>query len=179
MSPDPRIVFGTDGWRGVIADTFTFANVRRVAQAVAGYIASRTASPKGVVIGFDNRFQGASFAREVAEVMLGNGIPVCLCAEPMPTPAISFATRHHGLDGGVMITASHNPAEYNGLKFKTPQGASADPTVTGVFEATLEGSLEMPWMKRGRNGPTMLPAIWSAATTARRAQRTFELPTKT
>ena len=138
MSPDPRIVFGTDGWRGVIADTFTFANVRRVAQAVAGYIASRTASPKGVVIGFDNRFQGASFAREVAEVMLGNGIPVCLCAEPMPTPAISFATRHHGLDGGVMITASHNPAEYNGLKFKTPQGASADPTVTGVFEATLD-----------------------------------------
>jgi len=133
----PAISFGTDGWRGIIAESFTFDTVRLVSQAIADYVRSRHAAPRGIVIGFDNRFQGETFSRLVAEVMVGNGIPVCLAPEPLPTPAISFAVHHHDMVGGVMITASHNPAEYNGLKFKTPDGASADQTVTSVFEKNL------------------------------------------
>ncbi len=137
MSSAPALTFGTDGWRGVIADTFTFDNVRLVAQAIAEYVRSQSRAPRGIVIGYDNRFQGEHFARLVAEVMLGNRIPVALATEPLPTPAISFAAFHHKLDGGVMITASHNPPEYSGIKFKTPQGASADPAITRLFEANI------------------------------------------
>ncbi|MCX7002975.1 MAG: phosphoglucomutase/phosphomannomutase family protein [bacterium] len=137
MSTTPAITFGTDGWRGVIADTFTFDNVRLVAQAIADYVRAQAPVPHGIVIGYDNRFQGEHFARLVAEVMLGNRIPVALATEPLPTPAISFAAFHHQLDGGIMITASHNPPEYSGIKFKTTQGASADPAVTRMFETNI------------------------------------------
>jgi len=130
----PVIKFGTDGWRAVIADGFTFENVRIVSQAIADYVLRRGAQPQGMVIGYDNRFQGETFASIVAEVIVANGIPVCLAGEPLPTPVISFAARHYGLDGGIMITASHNPAEYSGIKFKTPDGASADPSITSQFE---------------------------------------------
>ena len=131
------IKFGTDGWRGVIADAFTFDNVKIVSQAIADYINATTNSPKGIVIGFDNRFQGETFAKLVAEVMVANKIPVSLAKKPLPTQAVSFAAKHYALDGGVMITASHNPPEYNGIKFKTPEGASADPEITSIFEANV------------------------------------------
>jgi phosphomannomutase len=151
----PTIVFGTDGWRGVIADTFTFANVRLVAQAIADYVRGQNATPRGVVIGHDNRFQGEHFARIVAEVMLGNGIPVALATEPQPTPVISFAAYYHKLDGGIMITASHNPPEYSGIKFKTPQGASADPAITREFEQRI-GTTPVTAVPRAKAAPALL-----------------------
>ncbi len=134
MNPKSIIKFGTDGWRGVIADAFTFDNVKIVSQAIADYINANTKSTKGIVIGYDNRFQGETFARIVAEVMISNKIPVSLAKKPLPTQAVSFAAKHYALDGGIMITASHNPPEYNGVKFKTPEGASADPEITAIFE---------------------------------------------
>lgn len=136
---DPRdiIRFGTDGWRGIIADTFTFENVRIVTQAVADMLLDNGTARDGVVIGYDNRFHGETFARCVAEVLLGNNIPVRIGDTPVPTPVISFATRQYGLAGGIMITASHNPAEYSGLKFKTPYGASASPDITAAIEARV------------------------------------------
>ncbi|MCX7848512.1 MAG: phosphoglucomutase/phosphomannomutase family protein [bacterium] len=136
MNPSP-IKFGTDGWRGIIADTFTFDNVRLVTQAVADWLLAQPHPPRGILIGYDHRFQSPSFARVAAEVLLANHIPVCLAPEPLPTPAISFAVRHHNLNGGIMITASHNPPEWNGFKFKTPDGASADPEITTQFEARI------------------------------------------
>ncbi len=136
---DPRsfIKFGTDGWRGVIADTFTFENVRIVVQAIADYILQKNPHPEGIVIGYDNRFQGEHFARIAAEVLTGNGIPVFPSHTSFPTPLISFATKQYGLDGGIMITASHNPPEYSGVKFKMPAGCSADPETTKAFETLL------------------------------------------
>jgi len=133
-NPKDIIKFGTDGWRGVIADTFTFENVGIVCQAIADVIKSKNPEPKGVAIAYDNRFQGEEFAKIAAEVMLGNGIPICLSDISLPSQAVSFAAKHNNLDGGIMITASHNPPEYNGVKFKTPEGASADPGTTALFE---------------------------------------------
>jgi len=137
MSPPSTIKFGTDGWRGIIADTFTFHNLRVVSQAVADYLLARSPVPRGIVIGYDHRFQSNTFARLAADVLIANGIPVALASQPLPTPVISFAARHHQLDGGIMITASHNPPEWNGFKFKTPDGASADPDITAQFEARI------------------------------------------
>ena len=139
MSTDPKTVikFGTDGWRGVIADTFTFANVRVVVQAIADYIKQKTGKPEGIVIGYDNRFQGEHFAQIVAEVLTGNGIPVFPSDRPFPTPLISFAVKQYGFDGGIMITASHNPPEYSGVKFKMPEACSADPETTRQFEELI------------------------------------------
>ena len=133
-NPKNIIKFGTDGWRGIIADTFTFENVGIVCQAIADVIIEKNPYPKGIAIAFDNRFQGDKFANIAAEVMLGNGIPVCLSDIPLPSQAVSFAAKHHNLDGGIMITASHNPPEYNGVKFKTTDGASADQKTTALFE---------------------------------------------
>lgn len=133
---DPKeiIKFGTDGWRGVIADTFTFENVRYVAQAVADMLIDQGTAKDGIVIGYDNRFHGAAFAECVAQVLLGNDIPVRIGDAPLPTPAISFAARQYGMAGGIMITASHNPPEYSGVKFKTPHGASAGRDITSAIE---------------------------------------------
>jgi len=140
MKSKPIIKFGTDGWRGVIADAFTFDNVKIVSQAIADYINANTNSPKGIAIGYDNRFQGETFANLVAEVMIANKIPVGIAGKPLPTPAASFAAKYYALDGGIMITASHNPPEYSGVKFKTPEGASADPEITAIFEANVGSS---------------------------------------
>ncbi len=152
MKQDAKAIikFGTDGWRGVIADTFTFENVGIVAQAIADVILAKTDAPKGIAIGYDNRFEGEQFSRVVGEVLVGNGVPVGLATTPLPTQAVSFAAKHYGLDGGVMITASHNPPEYSGVKFKTPEGSSADPETTAQFEARVgetpvrRASLEAP-----------------------------------
>jgi len=133
-NPKDIIKFGTDGWRGIIADTFTFENVAIVCQAIADVIIEKNPYPKGIAIAYDNRFQGDKFAKIAVEVMLANGIPICLSDIPLPSQAVSFAAKHHNLDGGIMITASHNPPEYNGVKFKTPEGASADKELTALFE---------------------------------------------
>jgi alpha-D-glucose phosphate-specific phosphoglucomutase len=132
------IRFGTDGWRGVIAREFTFANLRVVAQALAGYVRAAGDAGRGVVVGYDTRFLSDRFAATVAEVLAANGIPVYLTDQAAPTPAVSFAVKHLGAAGGVIITASHNPPEYNGFKFKGPYGGSALPEMVDRIEAHLE-----------------------------------------
>lgn len=118
-----ELTFGTDGWRAVIADDFTTSNLGRVAQAYAEHLASHGLD--NVLIGYDTRFMGRRFALLVAEVLAGNGIGASVSADYLPTPALSFAVKHYGADGGVMITASHNPAEYSGFKLKGSYGGGA------------------------------------------------------
>ena len=133
----PDIKFGTDGWRGVIADDFTFENVGAVAQATAEYIHEQGEASQGVVVGYDTRFQSAGFARHTAEVMAANDIPVHLTSSYIPTPVLSHAVRELGAAAGVMITASHNPARWNGFKIKLATGAPATEAVTGAIERAL------------------------------------------
>jgi alpha-D-glucose phosphate-specific phosphoglucomutase len=120
------IRFGTDGWRAVISEEFTFDNVRRVAQAIAHFLRETTGGRDPVaVVGFDTRFLSDRYAIEVARVLAGNGITVHLTNSDAPTPAVSFAVKRLRADGGVMITASHNPPRYNGVKLKAAYGGSA------------------------------------------------------
>ena len=129
-----RIKFGTDGWRGVIARDFTFDNLALVSQATMDYLKNNGLADKGVVIGYDRRFLSREFARRVAEIAAGNGIRVLLSDNYAPTPAISWAVRERGAGAGVMITASHNPPEYNGFKIKEAFGGSARPSTTRAIE---------------------------------------------
>jgi len=133
-----EIKFGTDGWRGVIAEDFTHANVRKVAHSIARYIVrAENAQQRGVLIGYDNRFGGAEFARVAAEIISSNGTPVGLAAEPCPSPAISLLVRQRKAAGGVMITASHNPYRWNGIKFKASYGSSPLPSIVAQIEKEL------------------------------------------
>ena len=132
MEKNP-IKFGTDGWRAVIADEFTFKNVRICTQAVANYLKGARLSDKGIVIGYDTRFASADFARASAEVLAGNDIKVYLSEGAVPTPVVSYAVANLEAGGGIVITASHNPAQWNGFKYKSPDGASApDDVVAGI-----------------------------------------------
>src|SRR5437773_8313534 len=110
------IKFGTDGWRAIIADTFTFENVRIAAQGTAEYFKTVEGCEPTVFVGFDVRFQSKAFARAAAEVMVANGFRVIMLDRPFPTPYVSFEVRRRKLVGGIMITASHNPAAFNGFK---------------------------------------------------------------
>ncbi|MCI0538128.1 MAG: phosphoglucomutase/phosphomannomutase family protein [Verrucomicrobiales bacterium] len=134
-----EIKFGTDGWRAVIAEGYTFANVECVAQATADYWNDHPApgTEKRVVVGYDRRFLSDQFACCAAEVFAGNGFEVILTHEPTPTPAISLAVLAHGAVGGVMITASHNPPAFNGFKLKAHFGGSADPAICQGVEGLL------------------------------------------
>jgi alpha-D-glucose phosphate-specific phosphoglucomutase len=127
------IQFGTDGWRGIIAKDFTFANVAMVTQAVACYLKSKGLENRPVVIGFDNRFLSNLFAERAAEVLAGNGIQVMLCDAPAPTPAVVSMIVTHGLAGAIMVTASHNPPEYNGMKFIPDYAGPATPEITDAI----------------------------------------------
>jgi alpha-D-glucose phosphate-specific phosphoglucomutase len=137
-----KIKFGTDGWRAVIAEDFTFANVDRVTQATADFWKQNPVegTEKRAVVGFDRRFISDRFARRVAEVLAGNGIAVTLADSPTPTPAVSFAIKAQKAAGGVMITASHNPPEFNGFKLKAWYGGSADPAICAATEELLDTS---------------------------------------
>jgi alpha-D-glucose phosphate-specific phosphoglucomutase len=134
-----QIKFGTDGWRGLIADDYTFANVRRVAGAIAGYVLKHEANARtiGVVIGYDTRFLSENVARIVAEVIAGAGIPVHLANDYVPTPTVSYNVKKLGSAGGIMITSSHNPWNWNGVKFKGNFGGSATPAIMQVIESEL------------------------------------------
>jgi alpha-D-glucose phosphate-specific phosphoglucomutase len=132
-----KIKFGTDGWRGVIGDDFTFANVRRVARAIAQYVYQEGEHRHGLIVGYDTRFLSAEFARCVGEVMVDAGIPVILADRPTPTPAISYAVVARQTAGAVIITASHNPYRWNGIKFKAPYGGSAAPAIIHRIEIHL------------------------------------------
>lgn len=137
-----KIKFGTDGWRAVIARDFTYENVRIVTQGIAGYIKANQLLKNGVVIGYDNRFMSEDFARECAQVLVGNGIKVFMPRKAMPTPVTAFAIRVTGAGGAVMITASHNPSEYNGLKFIPEYAGPALPDVTSYIENEVNRVLE-------------------------------------
>jgi len=128
------IKFGTDGWRAVIADDFTFANVRRVAGAIASYVLNHEDPSRGLIVGYDTRFGSPSFARAAAEVLAGAGIPIKLASDYAPTPAISYAVKNLGAAGGVVITSSHNPWNWNGVKFKAKFGGSATPAIMKIIE---------------------------------------------
>lgn len=132
-----RIKFGTDGWRGVIGDDFTFANVRRVAAAIAEYVKKESAPESGLIVGYDTRFLSPECARLSAEVVAAAGIPVALADQPTPTPAISYAVVARRTSGAIVVTASHNPYRWNGVKFKAPYGGSAAPDIIGRIEAHL------------------------------------------
>ncbi len=134
------VQFGTDGWRAVIADTFTFANVARVAQASADYWAANTVAgaERRVVIGYDRRFLSDKFAAITAEVFAGNGYEVVLAPQPTPTPSVSFAVKQLRAIGGVVITASHNPPHFNGFKLKSHYGGPAMPETCSAVEAYLD-----------------------------------------
>ncbi|MQA00384.1 MAG: phosphoglucomutase/phosphomannomutase family protein [Dehalococcoidia bacterium] len=140
MTPTaPEIKFGTDGWRAILADDYTFDNVRAVAQATAEYMRRHDLASQGVVIGYDTRFLSGTFAGAVAEVMAANDIPVALTSNFVPTPALSHAVRQREAGLGVMITASHNPARWNGYKVKPSYGGSAPAEVTGEIEHAVPG----------------------------------------
>jgi phosphoglucomutase len=145
MIPMASIKFGTSGWREIIARDFTFDNVRLATQGIADYLKSEVGSQKSeifgrkpvVILGHDTRFLAREFSLAAAEVLAANGIEPLLCDRDTPTPVIAYAIRHRKAIGGINMTASHNPAEYQGLKFSTSNGAPATPDVTKQIEANI------------------------------------------
>lgn len=135
--PD-QIKFGTDGWRGLIADDFTFENVRRVSAAIAAYVLKHEDPRRGVLVAYDTRFGSRRFAETVAETMASAGLWVRLANDYTPTPALSYNVKHLGAAGGVMVTSSHNPYNWNGIKYKAGFGGSATPGILKHIEAELE-----------------------------------------
>src|SRR5215470_3428074 len=135
------IKFGTDGWRGIIAEDFTFANAQIVAQAIARYVVRGEDACKGVLVGYDHRFASDRVATAVAETISSTGTPVWLADKPCPTPTISLLVRQRGAAGGIVVTASHNPYRWNGLKYKASYGSSALPSIVAQIEKELEGVL--------------------------------------
>src|ERR1700712_133910 len=141
--PESTVVkFGTDGWRGIIADDFTYANVRVAARAIAHYVIEHEDAAAGVCVGDDTRFGSRSFANVVAKGLAGAGIPVWLADKFTPTPELSFAVRGRKAAGGVMITSSHNPAEWNGVKYKASYGGSGSPSIISSIETYLDVPLK-------------------------------------
>lgn len=145
-----EIKFGTDGWRGIIADDFTYANVRKVAHAIARYVVRAQEPQNGVIVGYDTRFGSEDFARVAAETVAATGTPVWLANEACPTPATSLLVRQRGAAAGIQITASHNPYRWNGMKLKASYGSSASPAIVAQVEKQLEKIL--------REGVPALPA---------------------
>src|SRR5271170_6731432 len=133
-----EIKFGTDGWRGVIADDFTDENVRKVAHAIARYVVRAENPRAGVVVGYDTRFDSERFARVAAETVAATGTPVWLAAEACPTPAVSLLVRQRSAACGIQITASHNPYRWNGMKLKASYGSSASPAIVAQVEDELQ-----------------------------------------
>jgi phosphomannomutase len=132
------ISFGTDGWRAVIADTYTFENVERVARATAQWIRNNYPEKLSAVVGYDTRFLGSAFAERTALVLASHGIHVRLADSFVTTPAVSWAALEYGCAAGIVITASHNPPEYSGFKIKSEHGGPADPSMIAAVEAELE-----------------------------------------
>lgn len=131
------IKFGTDGWRGIIAEDFTFANARIVAHAIARYVVRAEDPRKGVLIGYDHRYASDAIAAAIADVISSTGTPVWLADKPCPTPTISLLVRQRQAAGGVVVTASHNPYSWNGIKYKASYGSSALPSIVSQIEDEL------------------------------------------
>ncbi len=135
-NPTP-IKFGTDGWRAVIADTYTYANVRRCAAGLGRYLLAQNRGAQGIVIGYDTRFGSRDFAEVSASTLAALGLPAYLCDRPAPTPTVSYAILNRQAAGGVIITASHNPGKYNGFKFRPEYAGSARPEIVKEIEARV------------------------------------------
>ena len=148
-SPRPAITFGTDGWRGVIAEDFTEENVRKVAHAIARYVVRAEKPGSGVLVGYDTRFASERFAHVAAQAVAATSTPVWLAREACPTPALSLLVRQRGAAAGIQITASHNPYRWNGVKLKASYGSSASPAIVAQVELELSQVL--------RDGVPMLP----------------------
>ena len=155
MNDRPNIQFGTDGWRAIIAEDFTFANVRACGEAVARNIIATGRADKGLIVGFDTRYGSPRFANAVAEVVNGYGIDTHIFDVAAPTPACSFAVVDHSAANGVMITASHNPPEWNGFKVKSSDGGSATPGEVAQIEEhlakVLDGKVNENLSEQARN----------------------------
>src|SRR3954451_2512966 len=132
-----QIKFGTSGWRAVMADEFTFENVRRAVIGISRHVSSLKPSGARVIVGRDPRFLGESFVALAANILAEHGIVPIVVTDPAPTPAIAYEIVRTKTDGGINFTASHNPAEYNGIKFSTPDGAPALPDVTKAIESAI------------------------------------------
>jgi phosphoglucomutase len=131
-----EIKFGTSGWRSIVAEDFTLANIRRAVTGIAKYVASQP-GPKTMLVGRDPRFLGEFFVAEASKVLEANGVTPLVIPEAAPTPAIAYAVRRLKTGGSINFTASHNPPEYNGIKYSTPDGAPALPEVTKQIEADI------------------------------------------
>jgi alpha-D-glucose phosphate-specific phosphoglucomutase len=132
------IKFGTDGWRGVIADDFTFASAQTVTEAISRYVVRAEDPRRGVIVGYDHRYASDWVARQVAETLSSAGTPVWLADRPCPTPAVSYLVRSRGAAGGLVVTASHNPYHWNGIKYKASYGSSALPSIVAQIENQLQ-----------------------------------------
>ena len=141
MSAQPEIRFGTDGWRAIVAEDYTFDNVRACAAAVAMDLKSTGQAQRGVAVGYDTRFQSEQFAQTAAETIAQSGVPVQISDRSLPTPALSYAVTTMGAACGVMITASHNPPEWNGFKVKSEAGGSSPPEQVERIEAHLPAAI--------------------------------------
>jgi phosphomannomutase len=174
-----QIKFGTDGWRARIAEDFTYANLEIVTQALADYLKGQNPTGRNsVLVGYDRRFASDLFAQRVAEVLAGNEIHVDLYTHDVPTPLVSFEVKRRHLDGGVVITASHNPPDFNGFKFKAPYGGAATPAITNEIEKligqtppkrlaideALDRNPPLRWQTPGRNDPGVAGSpLWRGA----------------
>jgi phosphoglucomutase len=145
-----QIKFGTSGWRAVMAEEFTFANVRRAVHGIARYVKSQKAQGARVVVGRDPRFLGETFCSMASEILASYGITPLVIGEAAPTPAISYAVIHVKADGAINFTASHNPPEYNGIKFSTPDGAPALPEVTKQIEKEIRDDEPLTTESKGK-----------------------------
>ena len=146
-----EIKFGTDGWRGIIADDFTFDNVRRVGNAMATYVHKNEDATRGLVVGYDTRFASQRAAEIISEVLAGAGLAVRLSDDYTPTPALSYAVKDLGTAGGVMITSSHNPFDWNGVKYKASYGGSGTPAIM----KSIESELDSPRLERKGGSVTL------------------------
>jgi len=152
-----QIKFGTSGWRAVMAEEFTFANVRRAVRGIARYVVSQKPQGARVIVGRDPRFLGESFCSTAAEVLHAHAVTPVMIAEPTPTPAISYAVTQVGADGAINFTASHNPPEYNGIKFSTADGCPALPEVTKHIEAEIDAPEDSSPRRPGGAGESLDP----------------------
>ncbi len=159
MGHNHPIKFGTSGWRAVIAEDFTFANVRLAAAGMAQFLLTQSGRPR-VIVGYDTRFLSEKFAATAAEILASHGVETWRCSRPDPTPALAHEILHSRLDGGVNITASHNPPEYSGLKFSSADGAPALPEITRQIEDFAAKTLAGEYSVQGPNftAPLSRPA---------------------
>ncbi|MDP3014685.1 MAG: hypothetical protein Q8M92_10605, partial [Candidatus Subteraquimicrobiales bacterium] len=132
-----KIAFGTDGWRAIMCDEFIFSNVKLVAQAIADYVQDSDLKKNGVVIGYDTRFFAEEFAQTCASVLIANNIQVHLAQRPLPTPIVAHAIVQLQAAGAIMLTASHNPFKYNGIKFIPDYAGPATPDITKIIEKNI------------------------------------------